>query len=156
MRYWYLSWRPIQLLNWKFQLTFQLTFCSIVGYPVVLAKLYWKVYWNFNWSIELTPSTDKQSRQDNDPNFEHELERQAEQNGREKTPDQLESGQRESKQLPKLVYMGIIFIMVIISTVVISANGKLVYQPYRVGFLVSRKILLCFPRELWWPAFAVR
>ena len=82
----------------------------------------------------MTPSTDKQSRQDNDPNFEHELERQAEQNGREKTPDQLESGQRESKQLPKLVYMGIIFIMVIISTVVISANGEFVLVPtiYRV------------------------
>ena len=85
----------------------------------------------------LASSTDKQDN----PNFGHE-ERQAEQNSSGKTPDQLESGQQETKQLPKLVYMGIIFIMVIISTVVISANGKFAPTVYRVTRQVESSISL--------------
>ena len=87
----------------------------------------------------LASSTDKQDN----PNFGHE-ERQAdaEQNSSGKTPDQLESGEQETKQLPKLVYMGIIFIMVIISTVVISANGKFAPTVYRVTRQVESSISL--------------
>ena len=38
----------------EFQHTFQQSFDSTVGHPVILAKLHWKLCWN---SIELTPSS---------------------------------------------------------------------------------------------------
>ena len=74
------------------------------------------------FSDEIVPGTGKQSGQDN-PNFEYD-DQEARQK-QEKSPEELEMGRQETQKLPKFVYFGIIFIMVIISTVVISANGKI-------------------------------
>ena len=77
------------------------------------------------FSDEIVPGTGKQSGQDN-PNFEYDdQEAGQKQNNKEKSPEELEMGRQETQKLPKFVYFGIIFIMVIISTVVISANGKI-------------------------------
>ena len=73
------------------------------------------------------------------PNFEDDDMNQKK--SEKSTKVELEIVQTEPQKLPRFVYLGIIFIMVLISTVVISANGKIVQGSIDKFYLLSSPLL---------------